>query len=132
MATLLAKRAAAIATVVAEVGGYFSIENPASSIMWDLEPYKALTKLPGVKAKHVDMCMYASVHRKPTVFLTNAPGSTRLRVPRWLRMSMTPWTGRVMDYASGNMVWLTELAAEYPEDGARSRATTSSASSSPA
>ena len=75
-----------------------------------------MAKFPGVKAKHVDMCMYGSIHRKPPAFLTSAPWIEEVACSQVAPHVHVPLEGRVSDYASGNMVWLTELAAEYPED----------------
>jgi hypothetical protein len=84
--------------------------------MWELKGYKALAAQPGVRLIRIDQCRFGSLHLKPTSLLTNAP---------WLQDSpcdMTsrahrhvPLRGIVTDYATGREVFLTALAAEYPE-----------------
>ena len=72
-ANLLANRIAALAELVHSQGGYFSIENPWGSYLWDLPAYKKLAKLESVKLLVMHPCAYGGQHYKPTAMLTNAP-----------------------------------------------------------
>ena len=115
----LARRAVFLARCVMEGGGYFSIENPLDSRLWDMPFVRALAKLEGVRFVRWDACMSGSRHKKSTGFLTNAPWiqdviCDRIRFPH----IHVPLEGRVRDYRPGaetEEVWYTSLAAEYCE-----------------
>ena len=115
----LARRTVFLARCIMESGGYFSIENPLESRLWDLPFVKALARLEGVRFVRWDACMSGSRHKKPTGFLTNAPWiqdvlCDRIRFPH----EHVPLEGRVKDYRPGaetEEVWYTSLAAEYCE-----------------
>ena len=70
---LLAKRFAQIARAVHRAGGWWSLENPARSVMWDFTPVARLRQLPDVQLLIGDQCCFGGVYRKPTGWLTNAP-----------------------------------------------------------
>ena len=53
----LARRTAFLARCTMERGGYFSIENPWDSRIWDMPFMKALAKLEGVRFVRWDACM---------------------------------------------------------------------------
>ena len=118
-ANTIASRSAALVLAAHEAGVYWSIENPADSLLWLLREYAQLAKLPGVREIYFDQCAYGGESYKPTKVLTNAP---------WLfhcnrRCSDVPphshvrLRGLVEDHREGasGLVWRTTLAAEYPE-----------------
>ena len=108
---------AKIARAQARAGGFFSIENPERSFMWDLEPLKALANLKGVRFVCGDQCCFGGPYRKPTAWLTNAPWLAVLerRCPGSpTHPAHSPLVGRVTR-PDGSTCWLTECAAEYPE-----------------
>ena len=115
----LARRAAYLSRCVMESGGYFSIENPYDSRIWDMPFMKALLKLEGVRFVRWDACMSGSLHKKPTGFLTNAPWIVDVVCDRATRPhNHVPLEGLVTDYRPGaveDTVWYTSLAAEYSE-----------------
>lgn len=53
------------------VGGYFSIENPLGSTLWQFPPIYSLFKSKDVVFVRWDMCQYGEHHKKPTGLLTN-------------------------------------------------------------
>ena len=100
---ILVKNAKRIIQVCDEVGVYFSLENPSSSLMW-----RCLEDLPGHWFEWA-MCSYGSAHYKPTAILTNA---------WWLQAMQKPCMGghkHVWLMGKVNGVWRTSLAAAYPE-----------------
>ena len=113
MANLLAKRTAALARETYKVGGYFSIENPFDSFIWDLRDFKGLIDLDGVSKVYLDMCMHGSPHKKPTGIVTNAPWIVEIKCDG--SHKHVPLEGKVVDCITGKRVWYTELAAECPE-----------------
>ena len=98
-------------------GGWFSLENPESSYMWELPSVASLVRIPGVTLQSGDQCMLGGMYRKPTSWLTNAP---------WMKVVAErcpgppdhpvheSLTGFVYD-TDGKRHWATELAAAYPE-----------------
>lgn len=53
------------------VGGYFSIENPLGSTLWQFPPIHSLFKLKDVIFVRWDMCQFGEHHKKPTGLLSN-------------------------------------------------------------
>ena len=115
----IVKRFAALVLVLHRAGGFWSIENPESSLLWLLKDFIRLAELPGAFVVTFDQCAYGAPSRKPTRILTNAP---------WLRACAgkcedapphvhVELRGKVEDLRPGQhgMVWRTTLAAEYPE-----------------
>eukprot|EP00972_Heterocapsa_arctica_P010785 1581917-Heterocapsa_arctica.AAC.1 len=64
---------AALAEKQHKLEGWFSIENPQESYLWDFKEYKRLLQLPGVKLVYLHQCAYGGPFRKGTGILTNAP-----------------------------------------------------------
>ena len=60
------------------VGGYFSIENPQSSTLWQFGPIHDLFKLKDVAFIVWHMCEYGASCKKPTGLLTNIRGLSGL------------------------------------------------------
>eukprot|EP00972_Heterocapsa_arctica_P095142 14030985-Heterocapsa_arctica.AAC.1 len=63
---------ARLARVVAKAG-YFTIENPERSYVWQFAPLAALARLPGVSLILGDQCCHGGPYQKGTCWLTNAP-----------------------------------------------------------
>ena len=57
--------------IVSQRGGFWSLENPASSRLWLFEPIVRLRTLPDVIHVTWDMCQFKAPHKKPTTLLTN-------------------------------------------------------------
>ena len=57
--------------ILLRVGGYFSIENPLTSRIWDFEPIRALFRHREALFVRWDMCCYNTCYKKPTGLLTN-------------------------------------------------------------
>jgi len=117
-ANMLVQRLARLARVVHRCGGYWSIENPARSYIWLFHPLVSLAKLAGAKLIIGDQCLHGGLYRKPTGWLTTAPFLQVLegccpgppshpRHPALQGWAVAP---------DGRQCWLTELAAEYPQD----------------
>ena len=115
----LARRTAFLARCAMESGGYFSIENPWESGIWDMPFMKALGKLEGVRFVRGDACMSGSLHKKPTGFLASCPWITDVVCDMATRPhTHVPLEGLVTDYQPGSSedtVWYTSLAAKYTE-----------------
>ena len=115
-ANLLASRSAQLATIQLKAGGWFSIENPATSYIWLYKPLVRLAKLDRVQLLEGDQCMFGGEYRKPTGWLTNSPHLSRIAVkcPGGPGHHHPPLEGMVRDFW-GEWVWRTALAAEYPQ-----------------
>ena len=113
---LLAARSAQLAMLQYKAGGWFSIENPATSFMWIYAPVRRLLKLEGVQLLAGDQCMFGGEYRKPTSWLTNAEHIKKIAVkcPGPPEHEHPALAGKVRDF-HGKLVWKTSLAAEYPE-----------------
>ena len=53
------------------LGIFWSVENPASSRLWEFDPIFSLAMLHGVYRVCFHMCAYGAKHKKPTTILTN-------------------------------------------------------------
>ena len=116
-ANALTKVTAKLARAAARAGTFFSIENPEHSLLWKMPCMLSLALMPGVLNYVGDQCVFGGMYVKPTRWLTNAA---------WLKMleqrcpgcpehaPHVPLKGKVRA-PDGRMVWLTSLAAEYPE-----------------
>ena len=71
-ANLLAARTAQLARAQRRAGGWFSVEGPATSLLWSYPPFQSLLRLTGVKQLKCDQCCFAGEHRNSTKWLTNA------------------------------------------------------------
>ena len=116
-ANIMAERSAALAEVMLKMGGWFSIENPESSLMWDMKAFKRLIKLPDVLVTSFDQCMWGSPHKKPTTVITNASWIPATRCSMTVPHRHIPLVGKVPRFGDSyqEMVWYTTLAAEYPQ-----------------
>eukprot|EP00435_Cladocopium_sp_Y103_P072257 s271_g39.t1 len=94
---------------------HWSLENPASSFLWDILPIQALADRPGVRRFVLDMCQFGSPHRKPTALLSESDlSSVALTCDRDLRPhDHEPLVGTVI--VNGKKVFKTRLAQVYPE-----------------
>eukprot|EP00972_Heterocapsa_arctica_P101026 14889354-Heterocapsa_arctica.AAC.1 len=70
---MLATRFAKLARTQQKVGGWWSVENPAKSFLWDIPPFRALKQKQGVRFIVGDQCLQGGPYRKPTGWLGNAP-----------------------------------------------------------
>ena len=61
----------ALCRILSQRGCLWSIENPASSQLWQFEPIVDLRSLLGTFFVRFDMCAYDAPHKKPTSLLTN-------------------------------------------------------------
>jgi hypothetical protein len=117
MANKLAMRMLELAKSQVKKGGYFSIENPFSSLIWNLKRYAQFAKEDGIRLVRVHQCMAGSNHKKETGILTNAPWLKDMICDIEVRPHHhVPLMGLVEDFrGDGGKVFYTELAAEYPE-----------------
>ena len=112
IANKLAKRTAELAKLSLKNGTLFSIENPLSSIMWDLKDFKQVMSNPEVRSRHVDQCMFGSIHKKPTAVVTNINWISDRPCSQEIPHRHVPLVGMVL--FNGHWTWRTKLAAEYP------------------
>ena len=71
--TTFLKMSVELAYAVHATGGFFTLENPASSMLWLTDDVRQLEAYAGAVQVYVDMCQYGSPHKKPTVFLASDP-----------------------------------------------------------
>ena len=71
--TTFLKMSVELAYAVHAAGGFFTLENPASSMLWLTEDVKQLEAYTGAVQVYMDMCQYGSPHKQPTVFLASDP-----------------------------------------------------------
>ena len=69
--TLFMRITAELATLISSAGGHWSIENPASSMIWATTEFRQLASAPGVITVEIDMCMYGTPFKKPTRLLAS-------------------------------------------------------------
>jgi len=116
LANKLALRMLELAKSQLAKGQYFSIENPFSSLIWQLKQYVRLAAEKDVRFLRVHQCMAGSLHKKETGILTNAPWLADLLCDMTTRPHHhVPLVGMVEDLQKGGRVFFTELAAEYPQ-----------------
>ena len=72
-ANTLAKFTAKLCRTQLRAGGWFSIENPETSILWGTPCMRALRALPEVSLRCGDQCKLGAPWQKPAGWLTNAP-----------------------------------------------------------
>ena len=115
-ANKLASRSAQLCLLQWKAGGVFSLENPASSLIWLYKPVARLKNIPKVTLKIGDQCCYGCEYRKPTGWLTNADHLEILtkQCPGEPLHLHPPLAGLTQDF-HGEWVWKTSLAAEYPQ-----------------
>ncbi|CAK0826815.1 unnamed protein product [Prorocentrum cordatum] len=71
VAVELALFTAEVCTLASRCGALWSLENPASSGLWEFGPIVDLMGLPEVFKVTFHMCQYEVSHKKPTTILTN-------------------------------------------------------------
>ena len=92
----------------------WSIENPATSYLWDLPTLRALAQPGKARRFELDMCRFGSAHLKPTALLSSKDLSVlALRCDKALRPHVhEPLTGFVL--IGGKKVFKTRVAQVYP------------------
>ena len=102
--------------VMLRVGGYFSIENPLTSRLWDFEPVRELFRHRDSRFIRWDMCGFSTSYKKPTALLTNMPNlsglartCTRDHQHAVLRGSESRWVGGELKRGTK-----ASFAGEYP------------------
>ena len=97
-----------------QFGVHWSLENPASSFLWDMPPVRALAARAGVGRFILDMCRFQSKHKKPTALLSDCDLSA-LALACDLDVQPhvhEPLVGMVM--SKGKKIFKTKLAQVYP------------------
>ena len=97
-----------------QFGVHWSLENPASSFLWDMPPVRALAARAGVGRFILDMCRFQSKHKKPTALLSDCDLSA-LALACDLDVQPhvhEPLVGMVM--SQGKKIFKTKLAQVYP------------------
>ena len=102
---------------LSRLGRYWSLENPASSRLFQFRPVVDLFGLPAVHLVTWDMCAWGEPHKKPTSLLTNMTSLSSLAQrcrrdhPHRLLSGQEPYRT-----ADGKLKWRskTSAAGEYP------------------
>ena len=100
-------------------GIYFSIENPTSSMLWELAPIKKLRLRNDTFEVEFPMCAYGAPYKKPTRLLTNCEALCSLQRTCGHKKHSQQLVGRVSVIdASGKRVSKnrTDLAGAYPHE----------------
>ena len=113
----LADFTAVLAMLIWHHGGQWTIENPASSLIWRLPIFVVLIRECAAIPILLHHCAFGSEHLKPTIFMTTSSTFVDLGClcpgppihPRHTQLR-----GRIRDPASGKWIWRTSLAARYP------------------
>ena len=97
-----------------QFGVHWSLENPATSYLWDMPPVRFLAARDGVGRFNLDMCRFQSKHKKPTALLSDCDLSAlALSCDRDARPHVhEPLVGMVM--SKGKKIFKTKLAQVYP------------------
>ena len=95
---------------------HWSIENPASSRLWDFPAIRELMLLPGIHRINFPYCMYGADCKKPTSILTNCPLLQSLSRECPHKKHRQVLRGRVQVRHDDQYRWVnrTELAGAYP------------------
>ena len=102
-----------------QCGVDWSVENPASSLLWQMPELLALRQLPGFVEVEFNMCAYGGSSPKPTTIWTSCSRLLELRRScpgvsashRHVELK-----GKVWDNVKKKKVWRTKLAQVYPVD----------------
>ena len=105
-----------LAHMVVQQGGFFTLENPASSMLWLTPEVTDLELRTGAVRVYHDMCQHGSPHKKPTVFLSSHPAFLSLgrRCPG--DHYHEPLEGLTTDPDTGKEIFKTKLAQAYPRE----------------
>ena len=114
LGTQLMEVTAQLVTSAQQAGVKWSIENPETSLLWDMPPVQTLASFPTVQKFGLDMCRFGSPHMKPTTLLANYDlAAVALRCDRAQRPhEHEPLIGKVQ--VDGRWVYKTRLAQVYP------------------
>ena len=116
-ANVLATRTAKLCKAQMRANGFFSVENPECSFVWDLPCFKQIASCRGCRLYCGDQCCFGGLYKKASAWLSNAPWLKllELRCPGPpVHPRHAPLKGFVTN-PDGSRSWLTEWAAEYPE-----------------
>ena len=100
------------------VGTAWSVENPASSMLWELIPFKHLSMRDDVFTVDFPMCAYGTPYKKNTRILTNLPSLLSLHSTCGHAKHAQSLCGKVrVQQDDGSWVFKnrTELAGAYPQ-----------------
>ena len=105
-----------IARAAHKVGCFFSIENPASSMIWSEPDMRALTAETQATAVVLDSCAFGTPWKKPTTFLVNDSRFSALgrRCPGCAQHDQLE--GETTDEETGGRMWRTRKAQVYPRN----------------
>eukprot|EP00435_Cladocopium_sp_Y103_P009415 s1300_g2.t1 len=104
-----------MATLCHQLNLSWSVENPASSLLWFMPPMQELAQLPGAKMVTLDMCRFGSAHKKPTSLLASLDLSALAQLCDMAERphQHEPLVGTIV--LDGKQVFRTRLAQVYPE-----------------
>ncbi|CAE7663973.1 unnamed protein product, partial [Symbiodinium microadriaticum] len=113
LANELLFRSLELFAAVVQAGGDATLENPRSSLMWQVPQVQQLKLKLHLYNVDLDQCQFGSIFRKPTRFLVS--DARLLTLARTCDGGHThvPLKGRVRS-ASNKVVFLTKVAQEYP------------------
>ena len=107
----------AVFRAMSRIGRFWSMENPATSKIFQLRPVVELFGLPNVQLFTWDMCAWGEPHKKPTSLLTNMPALSTLAQRCSGDHKQVILSGREQYIATdGGVKWRnrTSAAGEYP------------------
>eukprot|EP00435_Cladocopium_sp_Y103_P062650 s293_g24.t1 len=93
-------------------GIFWSVENPASSRLWEYPDMLLLRSLPGVQEIYLDQCQYGVEYKKPTMIWTIYPGLAVLNKTCTHFRHSVVLCGQVK--VGGSWKHRTSLAGAYP------------------
>ena len=106
-----------LARAASGAGATWSIENPASSLLWLDEAIKRLELGTGAVKVMIDMCQFGAKFKKPTCLMTTSKGLRRMRriCPGKSRGHQhVELKGKVWDAKLRKLVFKTKKAQVYP------------------
>ena len=117
LANNVVSRFARLCRVQIRAGGWFSIENPKRSYLWNFRPIASILRLPEVELKCGDQCCLGGFYRKATGWASNAPwlDVVKLRCPGFPEHPRHLTIEGFVYRPGVPRVWMSETTAAYPE-----------------
>eukprot|EP00913_Durusdinium_trenchii_P033134 g31021.t2 len=112
------ERVIALIYLVEEAGKTWSLENPSTSYAWEQPKMVKILKIAGVRNVDLDQCPYGAHTRKSTKIVTSAAwmAEVKLKCEDVRPHFHLPGglSGKTWNPVTGEWVWKTSRAAEYP------------------
>ena len=115
MGTLLMQVTVQLALLCRQCGSQWSIENPASSLIWIMPEMLALQRHCKPDEVMFHMCAYGAQSKKPTLIWASDRSLGSLRRTRPGNHRHVHLTGKVWSPEHNKLMWRTKLAQVYPD-----------------